>query len=201
MSLVNYAAREISFKIVYAGPGLSGKTSNMQYIYNKTRPELKSKMISLATLTERSLFFDFAPQSLSPIGGLKPRFHLNTVPGPVFYDVARKLVFKGADAIVFVADSQVERSDANVEAIEIVEAIMAMHGLDLRSTPTAVQYNKRDLPSALPVAELDELTASLAGPRFEAVAPLGQGVFESLKAVARPLLENYRAKLGESPPG
>jgi hypothetical protein len=199
MSFVDDAARELNFKIVYWGPGLGGKTTNMQYIYHKTRPEQRSQMISLATETERSLSFSFLPQSLAPIGGLKPRFHLYTVPGPVFYDVSRKLILKGVDGIVFVADSQRERDEANVESLENLESNLASHGHDLRTTPLVIQYNKRDAPSAAPVAELDALLVTVPCPRVEAVAHTGEGVFDTLKAIAKAILDQHRARLGESP--
>jgi signal recognition particle receptor subunit beta len=154
MSFINYSSREINCKIVYYGPGLCGKTTNLQYIYNKTNPEAKGKMISLATETERTLFFDFLPLSLGEIRGFKTRFHLYTVPGQVFYDASRKLILKGVDGVVFVADSQIERMDANIEAMQNLYENMTQHGYDLTRIPFAIQYNKRDLPNAAPVAEL-----------------------------------------------
>src|ERR1700681_5004898 len=157
MSFINYMAREINCKLVYYGPGLCGKTTNLQYIYERTNPEHKGKMISLATETERTLFFDFLPLSLGEIRGFKTRFHLYTVPGQVFYDASRKLILKGVDGVIFVADSQVERMDANQEAIDNLDANLKTQGYDLNSIPFVVQYNKRDLPSAAPVDELREL--------------------------------------------
>ena len=158
MSFINLMAREINCKIVYYGPGLCGKTTNIQYIYNKTNPEAKGKMISLATETERTLFFDFLPLSLGEIRGFKTRFHLYTVPGQVFYDASRKLILKGVDGVVFVADSQIERMDANIEAMQNLYENMAQHGYDLTRIPFAIQYNKRDLPNAMAV---DALTKQL----------------------------------------
>ena len=154
MSFINYSSREINCKIVYYGPGLCGKTTNLQYIYAKTSPEAKGKMISLATETERTLFFDFLPLSLGEIRGFKTRFHLYTVPGQVFYDASRKLILKGVDGVVFVADSQTERMEANMEAMQNLYDNMSEYGYDLTKMPFVVQYNKRDLPNAAPIREL-----------------------------------------------
>ncbi len=187
MSFIDHAAREINFKIVYYGPGLGGKTTNLQYIYNKTRPELKSRMISLATETERSLFCSILASSLE-VRGLKVRLHLYTVPGPVFYDISRQTICKGADGVVFVVDSQAERAVAGVESLEGLESNLAVYGLALAGMPFVFQYNKRDLPNALPVAELDELLGFPGVPRFEAVAAAGVGVFDTLKEVAKRML-------------
>ena len=188
MSFINYSSREINCKIVYYGPGLCGKTSNLQHIYNKTNPDAKGKMISLATETERTLFFDFLPLSLGEIRGFKTRFHLYTVPGQVFYDASRKLILKGVDGVVFVADSQNERMEANLESMENLRTNLAEQGYDLDKIPFVVQYNKRDLPNA---ASLDELRGAL-NPRatldFEAAATNGTGVFETLKAIAKLVL-------------
>ena len=156
MSFINYSSREINCKIVYYGPGLCGKTTNLQWIYAKTNPDLKGKMISLATETERTLFFDFLPLALGQIRGFKTRFHLYTVPGQVFYDASRKLILKGVDGVVFVADSQIERMEANLEAMQNLYDNMAQHGYDLTKLPFIIQYNKRDLPNAAPVGELQE---------------------------------------------
>ncbi len=156
MSMINYASREINCKIVYYGPGLCGKTTNLQYIYERTNPDAKGKMISLATETERTLFFDFLPVDLGTIRGLKTRFHLYTVPGQVYYNASRKLILKGVDGIVFVADSQVERMEANLEAMQNLYDNMAEYGYDLTKMPFIIQYNKRDLPNAAPLAELQQ---------------------------------------------
>ena len=153
MSFINYSSREINCKIVYYGPGLCGKTTNLQWIYSKTNPDLKGKMISLATETERTLFFDFLPLALGQIRGFKTRFHLYTVPGQVFYDASRKLILKGVDGVVFVADSQVERMEANIESLENLRINLAEQGADLDTTPYVVQYNKRDLPNAAPLED------------------------------------------------
>lgn len=156
MSLINYASREINCKLVYYGPGLGGKTTNLEYIYEKVAPGAKGKMISLATETERTLFFDFLPVDLGTIRGFKTRFHLYTVPGQVYYNASRKLILKGVDGVVFVADSQIERMEANLEAMQNLYDNMAQHGYDLTKLPFIIQYNKRDLPNAAPVAELQE---------------------------------------------
>src|ERR1051325_2272577 len=188
MSFINYMAREINCKIVYYGPGLCGKTTNLQYIYERTNPEAKGKMISLATETERTLFFDFLPLSLGEIRGFKTRFHLYTVPGQVFYDASRKLILRGVDGVVFVADSQEERMDANVEALENLQENMQEHGYDFMKIPYVLQLNKRDLPNALGVDALKKELVKKSEPVFEAVAFQGVGVFETLKEVARQVL-------------
>jgi len=154
MSMINYASREINCKLVYYGPGLGGKTTNLEFVYNKVAPASRGKMISLATETERTLFFDFLPVDLGNIRGFKVKFHLYTVPGQVYYNASRKLILKGVDGVVFVADSQIERMDANVEAMQNLYENMAQHGYDLTRIPFAIQYNKRDLPNAAPVGEL-----------------------------------------------
>jgi signal recognition particle receptor subunit beta len=188
MSFINYSSREINCKIVYYGPGLCGKTTNLQFIYNKTNPEAKGKMISLATETERTLFFDFLPLSLGEIRGFKTRFHLYTVPGQVFYDASRKLILKGVDGVVFVADSQLERSEANMESLENLRTNLADQGYDLDKIPFVVQYNKRDLPNATSLQELRQLLNPRGVPDFEGAAVQGVGVFETLKAIAKLVL-------------
>lgn len=188
MSFINYSSREINCKIVYYGPGLCGKTTNLQYIYGKTSPEAKGKMISLATETERTLFFDFLPLSLGAIRGFKTRFHLYTVPGQVFYDASRKLILKGVDGVVFVADSQNERMDANIESLENLRTNLKEQGYDLDNIPYVIQYNKRDLPNAAPLDELKRLLNPKGVADFEAVAPKGIGVFDTLKAVSKLVL-------------
>jgi signal recognition particle receptor subunit beta len=192
MSFINYSAREINCKIVYYGPGLCGKTTNLQHIYNRTNPEVKGKMISLATETERTLFFDFLPLALGEIRGFKTRFHLYTVPGQVFYDASRKLILKGVDGAVFVADSQVERMEANLESLENLDYNLGEQGYNLEKIPFVVQYNKRDLPNAAPVEELRKLINGRGVSDFEACAHEGQGVFETLKAVVKGVLTDLR---------
>ncbi len=188
MSFINYASREINCKIVYYGPGLCGKTTNLQFVYQKTAPEAKGKMISLATETERTLFFDFLPLALGEIRGFKTRFHLYTVPGQVFYDASRKLILKGVDGVVFVADSQEERLDANIESLENLKVNLEEQGYDLEKIPFVIQYNKRDLPNRVSIEELRELLNTEGVPDFEACAETGEGVFETLKAVAKLIL-------------
>jgi signal recognition particle receptor subunit beta len=185
MSFINYSSREINCKIVYYGPGLCGKTTNLHYIYKKTNPDSKGKMISLATETERTLFFDFLPLALGEIRGFKTRFHLYTVPGQVFYDASRKLILKGVDGVVFVADSQVERMEANIESVENLRVNLAEQGYNLDAIPYVVQYNKRDLPNVVPVGEMRNALNPRGVPDFESVASEGGGVFDTLKAIAK----------------
>ena len=221
MSFINYSSREINCKIVYYGPGLCGKTTNLQYIYANTNQNAKGKMISLATETERTLFFDFLPVDLGTIRGFKTRFHLYTVPGQVYYNASRKLILKGVDGVVFVADSHVERMEANVEAMQNLYDNMAQYSYDLTKVPFIIQYNKRDLPNAAPIKDLQAqlnpgwpiedaarqkqapdpyhpgefLVLQQDGnwvekaPYIEAVAVTGDGVFETLKAVAKMVLK------------
>jgi signal recognition particle receptor subunit beta len=192
MSFINYSAREINCKLVYYGPGLCGKTTNLQFIYNKTRPESKGKMISLATETERTLFFDFLPLSLGEIRGFKTRFHLYTVPGQVFYDASRKLILKGVDGVCFVADSQLERMEANIESLDNLRFNLEEQGYDLDKLPYIIQYNKRDLPTAVPVEELRATLNTNNVPDFEASAVTGEGVFDTLRALAKQVLTELR---------
>lgn len=202
MSFINYLSREINCKIVYYGPGLCGKTTNLQFIYTKTNPEAKGKMISLATETERTLFFDFLPLALGEIRGFKTRFHLYTVPGQVFYDASRKLILKGVDGVVFVADSQIARMEANIESLENLRTNLAEQGYSLDKLPYVIQYNKRDMPSIAPVDELRQLLNPTGVPDFEATAVSGQGVFDTLKAIARLVLtELKRGGAGGAAPG
>ena len=196
MSFINYSSREINCKIVYYGPGLCGKTTNLQYIYNKTNPETKGKLISLSTETDRTLFFDFLPLSLGEIRGFKTRFHLYTVPGQVFYDASRKLILKGVDGMVFVADSQRERMDANIEAIFNLELNLKQHGYDLMKVPYVLQLNKRDLPNVVSASDLTAELSRKGEPVFEGVANRGVGVFDTLKAVAKQVLLELRKNGG-----
>jgi len=194
MTFINYAAREINCKIVYYGPGLCGKTTNLQYIYDRTNPAAKGKLISLATETDRTLFFDFLPLDLGTVRGFKTRFHLYTVPGQVFYDASRKLILKGVDGVVFVADSQEARMDANVESLRNLEKNLVEHGFDLATIPYVLQLNKRDLPTAVAADELYRQLNYKGEPTFEATAPMGVGVFDTLKAVAKQVLMELRKK-------
>jgi len=189
MALINYASREINSKIVYYGPGLGGKTTNIKYIYSKLNPEIKGKLISLATELDRTLFFDFLPVDLGTIKGFKTRFHLYTVPGQVFYNASRKLILKGADGIVFVADSQIERFDENIESFQNMEDNLKAYNIVLEKIPIVLQYNKRDLTNITSVEELQKvLNPQNKYPYFEAVAVQGIGVFETLKEICKRVL-------------
>jgi signal recognition particle receptor subunit beta len=188
LSFINFAAREINCKIVYYGPGLGGKTTNLQWIFERTGDQQKGKMISLATETERTLFFDFLPLDLGTVRGFKTRIHLYTVPGQVFYDASRKLILRGVDGVVFVADSQEERMDANVEALENLQENLKEHSYDFNRIPYVLQLNKRDLPNAMPVGTLKKELLKKDEPVIEAIAFQGQGVFETLKSVAKLVL-------------
>ena len=190
--MINYASREINCKIVYYGPGLSGKTTNLEYVYEKVNPDTRGKMISLATETERTLFFDFLPVDLGSIRGFKTRFHLYTVPGQVFYDASRKLILKGVDGVIFVADSQMERLEANQESVENLRTNLAEQGYSLEKIPYVIQYNKRDLPNVVSVEELRPLINPMNVPDYEANARAGVGVFDTLKAVSKLVLNELK---------
>jgi signal recognition particle receptor subunit beta len=192
MTFINYASREINCKIVYYGPGLCGKTTNLQYIYDTTAPTAKGKLISLATETDRTLFFDFMPLELGTVRGFKTRFHLYTVPGQVFYDASRKLILKGVDGVVFVADSQDERMDANIESLYNLEENLQANGYDLSKIPYVLQLNKRDLPNVIPAEEMVAELQRKDEPVHEAIAAKGNGVFDTLKSVAKQVLTELR---------
>jgi signal recognition particle receptor subunit beta len=194
MTFINYAAREINCKIVYYGPGLGGKTTNIQYVYEKTGNNTKGKLISLATETDRTLFFDFLPIEFGSIRGFRTRFHLYTVPGQVFYDASRKLILKGVDGVVFVSDSQEVRMDANVESIRNLSDNLKEHGYDLMKLPYVLQLNKRDLPTAVPVPQMVAALRIKNEPVFEAVATRGLGVFDTLKAIVKSVLLDLRSR-------
>ena len=188
MTFINYASREINCKLVYYGPGLCGKTTNLQHIYAKTNPDAKGKLISLATETDRTLFFDFLPLELGNIRGFRTRFHLYTVPGQVFYDASRKLILKGVDGVIFVADSQDARMDANMESVKNLEANLRLQGYELKDLPYVLQLNKRDLPDATNRDQMVQTLTLQDEPVFDAVATTGVGVFETLKSLARMVL-------------
>jgi signal recognition particle receptor subunit beta len=192
VSFINFPAREINCKLVYYGPGLGGKTANLQYIYDNAGAGQKGKMISLATETDRTLFFDFLPLDLGTVRGFKTRFHLYTVPGQVFYEASRKLILKGADGVVFVADSQEERMDANLETLDNLRDNLRDHGLDFATIPYVLQLNKRDLPTAMSVEDLKKQLQVKGEPVLEGIAPKGIGVFETLKEVARLVLAELK---------
>ncbi len=193
MPFINYAHRELTCKLVYYGPGLGGKTTNLQWIYEKSAPDAKGKMVSLATETDRTLFFDLLPLSLGQIRGFKIRFQLYTVPGQIFYDASRRLIVKGADAVAFVADSQKARFDANIESLRNLEENLRQNGIDLATIPYVLQLNKRDLPTALPREHLEKALRFRNEPVFEAVAVQGIGVFETLKSLVKQTLARLRA--------
>ena len=188
MTFINYASREINCKIVYYGPGLCGKTTNIQWIYEQANPEKRGKLVSLATETDRTLFFDFLPLDMGTIKGFKVRFHLYTVPGQVFYDASRKLILRGCDGIIFVADSQRARMEANIESIANLATNLRENGFDIRTIPYVLQFNKRDMPSAASLPELERLLRFRNEPMVEAVANQGVGVIDTLKAAARQIL-------------
>ena len=189
MSLINYSSREINCKIVYYGPGLCGKTTNLQHIYSRVPQETRGKMISLATEMDRTLFFDFLPIELGQIRGFRTRFHLYTVPGQVYYNASRKLILKGVDGIVFVADSQIDRFEANIESFMNMHDNLAEHNLSLERIPFVMQYNKRDLPRVVPVDDLERELNPRKAPYFEAVALRGTGVFDTLKVACKLVLK------------
>jgi hypothetical protein len=188
MTFINYASREINCKIVYYGPGLCGKTTNIQWIHEQANPEKRGKLVSLATETDRTLFFDFLPLDMGMVKGFKVRFHLYTVPGQVFYDASRKLILRGCDGVIFVADSQKPRMEANIESIANLATNLKDNGFDIRTIPYVLQLNKRDMPSAAGVEEMERLLRFRNEPMLEAVANQGTGVIETLKACARQIL-------------
>ena len=188
MTFINYASREINCKIVYYGPGLCGKTTNIQWIHSQANPEKRGKLVSLATETDRTLFFDFLPLDMGTIKGFKVRFHLYTVPGQVFYNASRKLILRGCDGVIFVADSQRPRLEANIESIANLATNLKENGFDIRTIPYVLQLNKRDMPTAVPLREMEALLRFHDEPMIEAVAFKGIGVIETLKAGARQIL-------------
>jgi len=192
VSLINYSSREINCKVVYYGPGLGGKTTNIQYVYEKLAPETKGKLVTLATEMDRTLFFDFLPLELGEVKGFKTRFHLYTVPGQVYYNASRKLILRGVDGIVFVADSSEARFDANIEALYNLHDNLKEYDLSLDEIPFVIQWNKRDMPDAIPVDELNQELNPEGHENFEAVAVNGVGVFDTLKCVAKQVLRQLQ---------
>ena len=190
MSMINYASREINCKVVYYGSGLGGKTTNLEYVYSRVNPDTKGKMISLATETERTLFFDFLPIDLGEIRGFKTRFHLYTVPGQVYYNASRRLILKGVDGLIFVADSQRSRLEANIEAMHNLYENMESYGYDIETIPFVIQYNKRDLPDIMSTEELRSVINPMGVPDFEGVAIEGDGVFQTLSAVSKLVVQS-----------
>ena len=198
MVVFNYSGEEINAKIVYYGPGLSGKTTNLEFIYSKMPTQVKGKMVSMKTRTDRTLFFDFLPLELGDINGYRTRFLLYTVPGQVYYNATRKLVLKGVDAVVFVADSSQQKMDENIESLRNLEENLNEHNLTLDSIPWVIQYNKRDLPNAMPIPKLEEQLNLLAVPTFQAVATSGEGIYETFQGSARRLYSELKKRLEET---
>lgn len=188
MALINYATREVNCKLVYYGTGLGGKTTNLEFIHKQVPPHIRGEMVNLATPTERTLYFDFLSLDLGSVQGFKTRFALYTVPGQVEYNASRKLILNGVDGIVFVADSQREKWDENIESLKNMEENLAEYGLSLEDVPWVLQYNKRDLPTAVPVEDLHRVLNTRGVPEFQAVAYQGQGVFDTLKALSKAVL-------------
>lgn len=188
MSFINYNAKEIHCKIVYYGPSLGGKTTNLQWVYHKTMSPEKSDLFTLPTAVERTMFFDFLPLEVGDIRGFQTRFHLYTVPGQVVYDASRKLILKGLDGVIFVADSQAERMEENIQSLENLKINLEQQGYDINDIPLVIQYNKRDLPNALPVAALRSSLNRYNAPDFEGTANEGKGVFEALKTASKSII-------------
>jgi small GTP-binding protein len=198
MSFVNYFSKEINCKVVYYGPGLGGKTTNLQHIYQKTTSDAKGKMVNINTENDRTLFFDFLPLDLGEIRGFKTRFHLYTVPGQVFYEASRRLVLRGVDGIIFVADSQIEKMESNIESLQGLEKYLKDMGMDIAKIPFVLQWNKRDLPNIASEEELHKRLNKWDMPAFPASATKGDGVFETLKAVTKMVLVNTRSSISEA---
>ena len=198
MSFVNSVSKEVNCKIVYVGTGLSGKTTNVQYIYENTQNDRAGKLVSLSTENERTLFFDFLPLSVGEIRGYKTRFHLYTIPGQTFYEASRDFILKGVDGVVFVVDSAPERMDANVEAFEHFQSALVRQGYDLARIPLVFQYNKRDLPNAASIEELETTFNPTKRPHFEAVANRGEGVMHTLENISQMVIDALRGLRGNS---
>jgi signal recognition particle receptor subunit beta len=195
LSFLNYSTREINFKVVYYGPGLSGKTTNIKTIYEKVKADNKGKLVSLATETERTLFFDFFPLDLGTIKGYKVKFHLYTVPGQIYYSSSRKLIMKGVDGIVFVADSQRERFEANIESLQDMMDNLKEYNIDFETLPYVLQLNKRDLPNITPANELIKTLRKKNEPVVESMALKGDGVVETLKGISKLIMIDVKRKL------
>ncbi len=192
MSFINYTTKEVNYKLVYYGPGLSGKTTNLQYIYDRTQDDRRGKLVSLSTENERTLFFDFLPLGVDDQKGYKSRIHLYTVPGQTFYELSQEFILRGVDGVVFVVDSTPERMDANIESFELLERSLDRQGYDIHRLPFAFQYNKRDLPEAVRVSELEATFNSMRRPYFEAIAQRGEGVMETLQEVSRQIIKSQK---------
>lgn len=200
MPLVNYTTREITCKIVYYGPGRSGKTTNLEYVHSRVPAERKGKLVSLATERDRTLFFDFLPLELGTVSGFTTRFQLYTVPGQVYYNATRKLVLQGADGIVFVADSQRRQAEENLESFRNLHENLLEERVDVRGVPLVFQWNKRDLPDVVPVSWLEEHLNFRGNPSFEASAVAGVGVFPTLRGVSELVLRRLAGRVGEAVP-
>jgi signal recognition particle receptor subunit beta len=192
VSFINYSTKEVNCKIIYFGPGLSGKTTNIQYIYEQTQQEQRGKLVALSTENERTLFFDFLPLSIGDVRGYKTRFHLYTIPGQTFYEVSRQFILKGVDGIVFVADSQAERMEANIDSFESLEKSLEKQGYDIHKLPLVFQYNKRDLAGIVSLRELETTFNVMQRPCFEAVANRGQGVMETLQTISQSVIQELK---------
>lgn len=197
MSFINYSTKEVNCKIVYVGTGLSGKTTNVQYVYEQTAADLRGKFFAGNSENERTLFFDFLPLGVGDVRGYKTRFHLYTIPGQTFYEISQQFILKGVDGVVFVVDSQAERMEANIESFEILNRNLERQGYDPNKLPFVFQYNKRDLPSALPVKELEQTFNPGRKPSFEAVASRGDGVMETLQSITQWVIRELKG--GEKP--
>jgi len=192
VSFINYATKEINCKVIYYGPGLGGKTTNIQYIYENTQQEHRGKLVTLSTENERTLFFDFLPLSVGDVRGYQTRFHLYSIPGQTFYEVSRQFILKGVDGIVFVADSQPERMEANIESFESLEKSLDSQGYDLGKLPFVFQYNKRDMPGAVSIKELEATFNPMKRQYFEAVANRGKGVMETLQCISQLVIKELK---------
>ncbi len=192
MSFINYATKEINCKIIYVGAGLSGKTTNIQHIYEHTQQDQKGKLVTLSTENERTLFFDFLPLSVGDVRGYKTRFHLYTIPGQTFYEISRQFILKGVDGIVFVADSQTERMETNIESYESLEKSLEKQGYDINKLPLVLQYNKRDMPSIVTILELESTFNPVRRTYFEAIASRGQGVMETLQSISQLVIRELK---------
>lgn len=192
MSFINYASHEINCKIVYFGPGLCGKTTNVQFVYEQTQAESRGKLVTLSTENERTLFFDFLPLAIGEVRGYQTRFHLYTIPGQTFYEVSRQFILKGVDGIVFVADSDPERMEANLESYEDLQKSLERAGYDINKIPLVLQYNKRDLPDAVSIREMDATFNPAHRPYFEAVASRGEGVMETLQSISQWIIRELK---------
>lgn len=192
MSFINYAGKEINCKIVYVGAGLCGKTTNVQYIFEHTQQESKGKLMTLSTENERTLFFDFLPLAVGEVRGYKTRFHLYTIPGQTFYEVSHQFILKGVDGVVFVADSQAERMESNIESFELLERSLEKQGYDLGKLPLVFQYNKRDLANVVSIQELQATFNPKRRPFFEAVANRGDGVMDTLQEISQSVIQELK---------